>query len=94
MKTALLVVYPAYGRKYPSADAMRDAFKIEGRDFSPATRGGPYMSVRDLVKGEHTIPEAYQALEHFTGVLLTQIRNPKFQVIVTREECEWPPKSI
>ena len=91
MKTALLVVYPAYGRVYPSADAMRDAFLLDGRDFSPAARGGPYMSVRDFIGGEYSAPEAHQALEHFTGVILTQIKSPKLQVIVTREEMQWPP---
>ena len=90
MKTALLVVYPAYGRVYKTAGAMLDGFQ-EGRDFSPAVRGGPYLSIRDFVKGPHSDPEAYEHLSQFTGVILTQIKSPKLQVIVTREEMQWPP---
>ena len=92
MKTALLVVYPAYGRVYRTQADMLDAYK-EGRDFSPAARGGPYMSIRDFVKGPHSDPTAYEQLSNFTGVILTQIKSTKLQVIVTREEMQWPPKA-
>lgn len=91
MKSALLVVYPAYGRTYTSVEAMVQAFK-EGRDFTPAPKAGPYMSIRDMVKGDHNDPNAYDALRLFTGVILTQVRAPKFQSVILREEMQWPPK--
>lgn len=95
MKSALLIAYPAYGRQYVSAESMKAGFQ-EGRDFSPAARGGPYFSIRDFVKGEHTYQAAYDELSNFTGVILTQL-SPKgakavFQCVILREEMAWPPK--
>lgn len=96
MKSALLVVYPAYGRQYVSADALKAGFQ-EGRDFSPAVRGGPYMSIRDMVQGPHSYKEAYDALSNFNGVILTQLSprgaRVEFQTVILREEMAWPPKA-
>jgi len=92
MKDALLVVYPAYGRVYRSVEDMIQAFQ-EGRDFTPAPKAGMYMSIRDFVKGPHNVPDAYDALRLYTGVLLTQVRAPKLQSIVRREEMQWPPSN-
>lgn len=96
MKSALLVAYPAYGRQYVSAESMKAGFQ-EGRDFSPTTRGGPYFSIRDFVKGSHTSQAAYDELSNFSGVILTQLspRGAKvaFHVTILRSEMQWPPSN-
>jgi len=59
---AFLQVWPAYGRRYPSAELMVQAFR-DGQDFSASPQGGPYLSVRDL-QGEE--------LKDFDGVIFSQ----------------------
>lgn len=68
-----LVVYPAYGRSYPTADKAKEEF-LNGKDFSASALGGPYLSIRDF---HNKIPE----LSNFDGVVLTQ-RDRKFSATI------------
>jgi hypothetical protein len=79
-----LPVQPAYGRVYPTKEAMVQGF-IDGRDFSPSI-GGPYLSIRDFVKNE-------PALTSYGGVTLVQRRAKRelcFNVTIAREAMVWP----
>jgi hypothetical protein len=73
---AYLQVWPAYGRRYDTAQAAKQDFKA-GKDFSCSRQGGPYMSVRDFSRKE---------LTHFDGVKIVQ-NLPVIVTLVTKEEC-------
>lgn len=47
MATAILKLYPAYGRIYHTAAALLEDWN-KGLDFSVTVLGGPYTSIRDV----------------------------------------------
>lgn len=70
-----LVVYPAYGRTASNNSELRQHF-MEGKDFSPSSRGGGYLSIREFIDNE-------PALEDVCGAVLVY---RDLHVYVTRWE--------
>jgi hypothetical protein len=73
-----LTAYPAYGRRYKNADALKYDF-LMGSDFSASYVGGPYFSIRDFTENNNCI--------HFDGVLLSQPGTNINVSIDRREMC-------
>ena len=73
---AFLQIWPAYGRRFATAQEAKEAFKA-GKDFSCSYAGGPYMSVRDFRRPSMT---------HFDGVKIVQ-NLPVIVTFLTKEEC-------
>jgi len=73
---AFLQIWPAYGRRYATAQEARADFQA-GKDFSCSRQGGPYMSVRDF---------GFPSMTHFDGVKIVQ-NLPIIETIVLKEEC-------
>ena len=73
---AFLQVWPAYGRRFATAQEAKEAFKA-GKDFSCSYAGGPYMSVRDFRR---------PSMIHFEGVKIVQ-NLPVIVTFLTKEEC-------
>lgn len=46
MRRGHLQLFPAYGKRYTSVEAVMQAWQ-EGKDFSPQITGGGYLSSRD-----------------------------------------------
>ena len=72
---AYLQVWPAYGRRYPTAQAAREDFQA-GKDFSCSRQGGPYMSIRDF---------SHPSMKHFDGVRIVQ-NLPIIDTLVSKEK--------
>jgi hypothetical protein len=60
-------LYPAYGRKYHTAESLKHDWE-SGKDFSATVLGGPYTSIRDF---GFPRPQETQAVTH---VLLKDVR--------------------
>jgi hypothetical protein len=77
----LLVVQPAYGRRYTSPEIAKQDF-LNGRDF--ATRSGPtYVSIREFLRN---IPE----LSAYDGIHIVQVVPLFMSIVILRKHMKEP----